>query len=307
MPYLYSTDHLGSVRAVRNALTGAVVSRSDYEPYGAHTTLSGTPQRYRYNGKEDQSFAGTPYLDYGARQYDPAIGRWMVPDPLAEKYYSVSPYVFCLGNPINKLDLDGYDIWELDGKGFVRRITDKTQDAIYLVKQDEEGNYVRRLENGVDVGIQFEYGTIEEQKAITFSRDGKTIQSSDVFQVRGDDNALALFEFFANNVSANELIEYSLIRTGKKGDSGLNFITTSYEMYKEKGADLLFRGQLKDGYFIREITHTHPKSISPSESDYNFKNTISKWAKRQHFKTPYFFIYYVNKNDPDKYGTTTVY
>ena len=109
VPYLYSTDHLGSVRAVRNALTGAVVSRSDYEPYGAHTTLSGTPQRYRYNGKEDQSFAGKPYLDYGARQYDPAIGRWMVPDPLAEKSYYLSPYGFCAGNSINIIDPKGRD------------------------------------------------------------------------------------------------------------------------------------------------------------------------------------------------------
>lgn len=109
VPYLYSTDHLGSIRAVRNALTGEVVSRSDYEPYGAHTTLSGAPQRYRYNGKEDQSFAGTPYLDYGARQYDPAIGRWMVPDPLAEKNISSSPYAFCLGNPINYIDPKGCD------------------------------------------------------------------------------------------------------------------------------------------------------------------------------------------------------
>ena len=109
VPYLYSTDHLGSIRAVRNALTGAVVSRSDYEPYGAHTTLSGTPQRYRYNAKEDQSFAGTPYLDYGARQYDPAIGRWMAPDPLAEKCFALSPYSFCVDNPICFLDNDGYD------------------------------------------------------------------------------------------------------------------------------------------------------------------------------------------------------
>ena len=117
VPYLYSTDHLGSVRAVRNALTGAVVSRSDYEPYGAHTTLSGTPQRYRYNGKEDQSFAGTPYLDYGARQYDPAIGRWMVPDPLAEHYFSVSPYSHCHDNPINRIDADGQFDWQLFWRG----------------------------------------------------------------------------------------------------------------------------------------------------------------------------------------------
>ena len=137
VPYLYSFDHLGSVRAVRNALTGAVASRSDYEPYGAHTTLSGNPQRYRYNAKEDQSFAGTPYLDYGARQYDPAIGRWMVPDPLAEKYYSISPYVYCAGNPINLVDPDGMKVFPNGGEAFTAIInTLNEEDRDYIVVND---------------------------------------------------------------------------------------------------------------------------------------------------------------------------
>ena len=146
VPYLYSTDHLGSVRAVRNALTGAAVSRSDYDPYGAHTTLSGTPQRYRYNGKEDQSFAGTPYLDYGARQYDPAIGRWMVPDPLAEKYYSVSPYLYCNSNPLRFVDLEGKEVYAIDNlsKSNIKRTLSK-KEARY-VRFDKKGRLnTRRL------------------------------------------------------------------------------------------------------------------------------------------------------------------
>ena len=145
MPYLYSTDHLGSIRAVRNALTGAAVSRSDYEPYGAHTTLSGTPQRYRYNGKEDQSFAGTPYLDYGARQYDPAIGRWMVPDPLAEKNVSSSPYAFCSGNPINYIDPKGCDTVRVEynsekKKWMIAGISLSSGDDVFIVKNGNETN-----------------------------------------------------------------------------------------------------------------------------------------------------------------------
>ncbi len=64
-------------------------------------------QAYRFNGKESQEFAGLPYLDYGARFYHQLSSRWTTMDPLAEKYYSVSPYAFCSNNPVNFVDWDG--------------------------------------------------------------------------------------------------------------------------------------------------------------------------------------------------------
>ena len=49
--------------------------------------------------------------DYGARYYAPTLGRWTTPDPLADKYYSVSPYAFCNNNPVNFVDPDGREVW----------------------------------------------------------------------------------------------------------------------------------------------------------------------------------------------------
>ena len=63
--------------------------------------------KYKYNGKEWQDELGLQWYDYGARNYDPALGRWMNIDPLAEKYYPVTPYQYVINNPIANIDKEG--------------------------------------------------------------------------------------------------------------------------------------------------------------------------------------------------------
>ena len=117
-------DYLGSVRAVYDItpdpedVTSAgsqILEQNDYYAFGGRIDDPYQPydqtNRYRYNGKEQLWFEGInldPGLtDYGARYYAPAFGRWTTPDPLADKYYSVSPYAFCNNNPVNFIDPDG--------------------------------------------------------------------------------------------------------------------------------------------------------------------------------------------------------
>ena len=104
----YVKDHLGNNRMVIHP-SGSVEQVNNYYPYGglmANSTGWNT-QRYRYNGKELDRMHGLDWYDYGARWMDAAIGRWHVMDPLCEKYYDISPYAYCAGDPVNAIDPDG--------------------------------------------------------------------------------------------------------------------------------------------------------------------------------------------------------
>ena len=109
MSHNYITDHLGSTRVVLNN-AGSVLERYDYYPYGEKVpvTVANTGNTdYLYTGKESQNaLFGINWYDSGAR-FQTTDGIFTSIDPLAEKYYHISPYAYCAGNPVNCVDLNG--------------------------------------------------------------------------------------------------------------------------------------------------------------------------------------------------------
>ncbi|HAD96843.1 MAG TPA: hypothetical protein DCG19_05515 [Cryomorphaceae bacterium] len=72
-------------------------------------TFNGGDYRYGFNGKEkdDEIKGDNNSLDFGARIYDPRVGRWLSVDPFEAAYPSHSPYNFALNTPISAVDPDG--------------------------------------------------------------------------------------------------------------------------------------------------------------------------------------------------------
>ena len=111
--YYYLQDHLGSNRVVVNT-GGTATQINHYYPFGGlfGESTGNTVQRFRYNGKELDRTHGIDWYDYGARHMTPDAGRFTTIDPMAEKYYNLSPYAYCGNNPENVTDPNGMD-WNI--------------------------------------------------------------------------------------------------------------------------------------------------------------------------------------------------
>lgn len=120
-------DHLGDVRVVvsdlklstsnpvgKGGFRADSMSVSNYYPFGmleTSRTWDAGVDRYGYNGKEkDESWkgAGVQY-DYGFRQYDARLARFLSVDPIGTEYPEYTPYQFAGDSPIIFIDRDGLE------------------------------------------------------------------------------------------------------------------------------------------------------------------------------------------------------
>ncbi|MFA5115764.1 MAG: RHS repeat-associated core domain-containing protein, partial [Candidatus Omnitrophota bacterium] len=109
--YYYHDSNLGNVNQMTNS-AGAVVRTYDYDAFGYITAISGTvTTKYRYKTKEYSPETGLVF--FGARYYNPLIGRFTTKDP-SGMVDGPNVYLYCNNDPVNK-----YDPWGLDAVVFI--------------------------------------------------------------------------------------------------------------------------------------------------------------------------------------------
>ena len=110
-------DYLGSTSYITDAKAN-ITQFDAYLPYGEllvdeHTSSEDMP--YKFNGKELDQETGLYY--YGARYMNPRMSVFLNIDRFADKYPFISPYVYCRGNPINYIDINGDTLTVISSQG----------------------------------------------------------------------------------------------------------------------------------------------------------------------------------------------
>ena len=90
------------------------------------------PNHFKVQGKEQQTEFDLNWYDFGARNYDPTIGRWTAVDPMADVLGHLTPYNYVENNPLKFIDPDGMLSTHIDSLGNVVAEYDDGDDGVYV-------------------------------------------------------------------------------------------------------------------------------------------------------------------------------
>ncbi len=256
--YVQVKDYQGNVRAVLDQ-NHNVVERNDYYPYGGLINASDTQlQPYKYSSKELDRENGLDLYDFSARMYDPMLPQFNGVDALSEKKPWNSPYVYCGGNPINRIDISGNDDYSVNSLGYFNllKITNDKYDIIYSM-QDNSINY--------NHFIHVDKGFVESAKTdeIKYKMADGIIGTTTITYYQGE-NLENIYRFLNNN---DNHAEWSLVKFNKD-DIKSSFLGTVHDPNNDPSQSyFLSLVKIIKGY-IYESRHIHPDySLTPSEED----------------------------------------
>ena len=216
-----------------------------YYPFGLNMegnwngSFADVKNKYQYNSKELNVDFGLNWNDYGARFYDPAMARWSVIDPLAEKMRRHSPYNYGFDNPIRFIDPDGNAPDEVNDEGPGDGKKGRARRA--MRERDKETRRMNRWlrKKGLPRGAGEEYITNKKsgekphnEKSEAFGEDAKRTSSATGFKYDGN---------ISNHSGTETPIGTTTIPTGKIED---NTVIPLYEPFAGGNANVLNPRQL---------------------------------------------------------------
>jgi RHS repeat-associated protein len=296
---------LGNVRVVFAAHSHGqpeLLQQTSYYPFGMTMqqqnfySQNATENRYLYNSKElqDDQLAGNTldWYDYGARFYDATLGRWHVVDPLAEKYYPISPYAYVANNPLRYIDPDGNEIVDANGEkinydaknGWSSNATNSVKIIHAALMLTETGRL--QWEKAYSSESKIEMNIVEEKlysqkspgklslgqtnQALGFDlKTARNVKMDNVMQIKistgsisesfdGKNKGLTLLQ--AIGATAGHEIEHTTEENRDIGIQNLDFPTLSID---DKGRDRIEIKPGEIGRKIREESRNSLKSLDP--------------------------------------------
>ena len=230
-----------------------------------HCSLITAHSSYTFSAKERDTETGLSY--FGSRYYSSDLSIWLSVDPMASKYPSLSPYVYCADNPVKLVDPNGEEIYEFDESGKYLRVSGEKGSADQIA--------IRKSDGSVVLSKEYKNGTIRlGQKDFVSQESGNSVEVQPL-NIKGDDNAIDCFKFAVDNSSC----EWSLCQVGStSGEIGNNVLSNSQEWTHESSANLVFNSTLK----LRAHWHSHPDNLKASTKDYEASEIL-----RSKFGDPY--------------------
>lgn len=268
----------GSLPKCITYFASPILEENNYYPFGMkhkgynNSSTSGG-YKYKYNGKELQDELGLNMYDYGARNYDPALGRWMNIDPLAETSRRFSPFAYALNNPVYFIDPDGMQAtynWAEHDKGNKGVYTDGDKNVSFETALSQATGSENSSESNSDEPPVSFFGSQEKGNFLnTFKEKNKVGNykyGDGVYDVYGhggvDGNGDGWFSDTKLNFGGN-----GVIGTAEEFDKRMASVSAQYKKLLEKGVDptiinlYLCQSATGDNSMAKNISKNHPNSV----------------------------------------------